>query len=54
MAATGVGSAVVGSGSDLSEEPIVGLKSVALDSVVAPVCPPGPAARRFASLTICR
>jgi hypothetical protein len=33
---------LVGPGSDLSEEPAVGVEPVALDVRVAPVCPPGP------------
>ena len=38
-----VGSVVAGSGSDLSEEPVVGVEPAALELVVAPWCPPGPA-----------
>src|SRR6186997_2747576 len=37
-----VGSVVAGSGSDLSEEPVVGVEPAALEFVVAPWCPPGP------------
>jgi hypothetical protein len=35
---------VAGSGSDLSEELVVGVEPAALDCRVAPCCPPGPAA----------
>jgi len=41
----GLGLAVAGPGSDLSEESAVGVEPAALDSSVASVCPPGPAAR---------
>lgn len=52
----GVGSAMAGSGSDLSEEPADGVGPAALDSVAAPSCPPGPvnSARRRSSTTIVR
>jgi hypothetical protein len=39
-----VGSVLAGSGSDLSEELVVGVEPAALDCRVAPECPPGPAA----------
>jgi hypothetical protein len=39
-----VESGVAGSGSDLSEELVVGVEPAALDCIVAPCCPPGPAA----------
>jgi hypothetical protein len=38
----GVALLVAGPGSDLSEEPAVGLRPAALDFVAAPRCPPGP------------
>ncbi len=41
-------SASAGSGSDLSEESVVGVEPAALDFVVAPECPPGPA-----SVSVC-
>jgi hypothetical protein len=37
-----IGSVVTGSGSDLSEESVVGVEPAALDCRVAPWCPPGP------------
>jgi len=37
-----VGSVPTGSGSDLSEESVVGVEPAALDCRVAPGCPPGP------------
>jgi hypothetical protein len=40
-----VESGVAGSGSDFSEELVVGVEPAALDCRVAPWCPPGPAAR---------
>jgi hypothetical protein len=39
-----VESGVAGSGSDLSEELVLGVEPAALDCTVAPWCPPGPAA----------
>ena len=36
-----VGLVPAGSGSDLSEESVVGVEPAALDVVVAPWCPPG-------------
>jgi len=38
----GVALLLAGPGSDLSEEPAMGLRSAALDFVAAPTCPPGP------------
>jgi DDE superfamily endonuclease len=43
-----VGSVLAGSGSDLSEELVVGVEPAALDVVVAPGCPPGPVLSRGA------
>jgi hypothetical protein len=43
---------VAGPGSDLSEEPVVGVELAALDCRVAPACPPGSVAIR-ASRRIC-
>jgi len=42
---TGVACCSAGPGSDLSEELAAGVGPAALDSVVAPECPPGPASR---------
>ena len=49
-----VESGVAGSGSDLSEELVVGVEPAALDGRVAPCCPPGPAARCCSSRIMSR
>jgi hypothetical protein len=49
----GIGWVVAGSGCGLSEGPVSGVSSVALDCRVVPDCPPGPAAsRRFWSASM--
>ena len=49
-----VGSMLAGSGSDLSEELVVGVEPAALDCVVAPWCPPRLAACRRSSVIMTR
>ena len=50
---TVLGCGEAGRGSGLSEEPMSGIRSVTLESVVVPDCPPGPVASRcFWSETI--
>src|SRR5215203_5442836 len=43
---------VVGPGSDLSEELVVGVGPAALDCRVAPRCPPGPSVRRSSLIMV--
>jgi hypothetical protein len=45
---------VAGSGSDLSEELVVGVEPAALDVRAAPDCPPGSVADVHSSRIICR
>jgi hypothetical protein len=54
LGARRLGCVVAGPGSGLSEEPMSGVGSVALDCRVVPECPPGPvASRRLWSASIC-